>query len=451
MNLLTKPNTMELEAMNQDPRSMSLVKLAAFGALACMAIGLSAERAGAAYTLDRWYQMGDDMLFAGTGSAESASNGAEVGSNASIAGVTYDSAATDNDSFQALTAIGADGAPTYVQYGVGGNPAAPVAGASSMNSFGIRLDGVDDYLEGVALNDPSVTAPGSNVSYSTQDRGFQLWAYPFSPGEIPQWLVDDGDEHGVSLATGGAWSAKLRDDNVDSGVMATTNGWDHLMVVHDEAGLGTGAAYVNGIATSTQGLGYDSGSVAKLLVGANSETDDADLQIPPADLTNPGFYAGIIDEIEMFVIDDGSAYGQFDYLTDNGYFTDVFLPSQSGYGFTLNASTGHNSQQWIDGDIDFDGDFDADDVQVFIDGWLSRRPDLPGAGLQVGDYQTLALGDLDLDGDTDVDDWVVLRLLNPPLGSLPSLAQLNAAPEPTACVLLAAGALACCGPRRRNH
>ncbi|MCA9260380.1 MAG: hypothetical protein KDA61_14310, partial [Planctomycetales bacterium] len=139
--------------------------------------------AHAAYTLDRWYQMGDDLLFSGSASAENASNGAEVGSGNSLTGlnggpVTYDSTATNNDNFQSLAAFGNDGLPTYVEFGVGGNPAAPVAGAASMNQFGVRFDGVDDYLAGVNLNDPSIPAPGSVVSYDTQDRGMQLWVYP---------------------------------------------------------------------------------------------------------------------------------------------------------------------------------------------------------------------------------------------------------------------------------
>ncbi|HOM14191.1 MAG TPA: energy transducer TonB, partial [Rubrivivax sp.] len=40
--------------------------------------------------------------------------------------VTYDSAATNNDTFQPLAAFGTTGLPTYAQYGVGGNPAADV-------------------------------------------------------------------------------------------------------------------------------------------------------------------------------------------------------------------------------------------------------------------------------------------------------------------------------------
>ncbi|QDV78592.1 LamG-like jellyroll fold domain-containing protein [Botrimarina mediterranea] len=409
---------------------------AMLGGVAALSPCVVTPEAEAAYTLDRWYQMGDDILFAGSPDAENAANGAAVGSGNFLTGVnggpvTFDSAATNNDNFQPLAAFGATGLPTYAQYGVGSNPAAPVAGAASMNQFGIRFDGVDDYLAAINLNDPSVAAPGSLVTYNTSDRGMQMWVMPTNLDGVAEYVIDDADMHGFNVTTAGNWIAETRDDRIETGVAVTPNTWSHVMLVHDSVGLKSSVMYVNGLAVSTQTTGYNNASAVNLLVGANAEPDVGETQNPDLQ-TPPTFFQGIIDEIELFVIDDGSSYGQFDYTSDNGYFTDIFLPSQSGYGFTLNSSTGHNSQQWVPGDIDFDGDFDQTDIDLFVDGWLSSKNDLPGAGAQIGDYVSLGLGDLNLDGSTDASDWVVLRsLVNGSSASL-SIPPLVAVPSPGA-------------------
>ncbi|MEM7315011.1 MAG: hypothetical protein AAF497_17835, partial [Planctomycetota bacterium] len=163
---------------------------------------------------------------------------------------------------------------------------------------------------------------------------------------------------------------------------------------------------------------YNSSSLS-LILGADVEQDpdnvgltqDPNLQDPPT------FFTGIIDEVQMFVFDDGTTFGAFDYIEDNGYFTDVFLPSQSGYGFTLDSSSGGNAQSWTEGDVDFDGDFDQDDVNIFVSNWLSQSDDLPGDGPAVGDYTTLAMGDLTLDGNVNLDDWFEFHRINRETGA----------------------------------
>lgn len=428
--------------------------LVCFAMLGCLSW---VQQGQAAYTLDRWYQMGDDILFSGGGNAENAANGAAVGSGSSLTGlngapVTYDSAASNNDNFQPLEAFGLTGLPTYVEYGVGGNPSAPLAAAASMNSFGIRFDGVDDYLAAVNLNDPSVAAPGSVITYDTQDRGMQMWVFPTEIDGVAEYIIDDADEHGFNITTGGTWLSEVRENRVNSGVGATQDAWTHVMLVHDSIRQGGVVFYVNGLASVTHSLTYDSNNPTNLLVGANAE-DDAGTTQDPNVQSPPTFFSGIIDEIELFVIDDGTTYGAYDYTEDNGYFTDVWLPTQNGYGFTLDTSTGHNSVQWVKGDIDFDGDFDRADIDLFIAGWLSRKSTLPGSGPQAGDYQSLGLGDLDLDGDTDLGDWVLLRAYNAAAGSplvIPSLRELNVIPEPASLYLAAACSLLLIGSCRRS-
>lgn len=423
------------------------------GSLAALSPFALAPNADAAYTLDRWYQMGDDRLFAGGPNAENAVNGAAVGSGNSLTGVnggpiTYDSAATSDANFQPLAAFGATGLPVYVQYGVGGNPAAPVAGTGSMNRFGIRLDGIDDYLAAVNLNDPSVGLPGKPITYNTIDRGMQMWVMPTNLDGVAEYVFDDADQHGFNITVTGTWLSEIREDRIQTGVAVTPNAWSHVMLVHDSVGLKSSVMYVNGIAVSSQTTNYNSASTVNLLVGANAELDTGETQNPNLQ-TPPTFFAGIVDEIEMFVIDNGAAYGQFKYTTDNGYFTDVFLPSQSGYGFTLNSSTGHNSQQWVAGDLDFDGDFDQADVNKFVAGWLSKKADLPGAGAQVGDYVSLGLGDLDLDGDTDAADWSRLRALVAGSSAGLTIPPLSAVPSPGGlCLAASAIGLLLSGRRR---
>jgi hypothetical protein len=340
------------------------------------------------------------------------------------------------------------GLPVYSQYGVGGNPAAPVAGAASMNQFGIRFDGVDDYLAAINLNDPSVAAPGSTVTYNTIDRGMQLWVMPTNIDGVAEYVIDDGEEHGFNITVAGNWIAETREDRIDTTVPVTPNAWSHMMLVHDSVGLKGSVMYINGLAASSQTTGYNSASTVNLLVGANAEADVGETQNPDMQ-TPPTFFAGLIDEIEMFVIDNGASYGRFDYTTDNGYFTDVFLPNQSGYGFTLNSSTGHNSEAWVEGDINFDGQFNQTDINTFVAGWLSKKNDLPGNGAQVGDYQSLALGDLNLDGSTNASDWVILRSLVAGSSAGLSIPPLTAVPSPGGLCLACSGIGLLLSGRRR--
>ncbi len=388
------------------------------------------NHAEAAYTLDRWYRMGDDV-------AEGADEGEPVGRDSGF-NSTFDSIGSPGSGdLQDLTPFGTTDLPVYVDV----STSRPVPGDTG-NSLAIQLDGTDDYLQGLNLNDPSVVpagAPAGYPTYATQDRGMQMWIQP--TGEVAgRTVIDDADEHGLNVTGAGNWQPEIRDNTQNSGVPTEVGQWHHFMQVHDSVGLQSAATYINGIAVASQDLNYNANTDIALIVGADaeedpdtSETQDPDAQDPPT------FFAGIVDELQLFVIDDGSTYGAFSYTEDNGYFTDVFLPSRSGYSFSRDAMTGHNLNAWVEGDIDFDGDFDSDDIDLFKDGWLFEADPISGNGPRVGDYTTLAMGDLDLDGDTDLGDWILLRQYSAAaLLTIPSFSELGTSvPEPGTIVIAA--------------
>lgn len=403
---------------------------------------VAANLAHADYRLDRWYRMGDSSIEQNNTTVD---DGVPGGIESSGAFFFIDSAAAITGADQQnLRAPGSDLRPTYVEYGQTSNPSRPVA-ANTSNNFGIRFDGVDDYLTGPNVNDPSDSNNAAANGYTTRNRGFQLWAMPEDVDGSAEYLVDDADLHGYRINTGGVFLSETRDATVNSGVSAVNGTWYHLALVRPDGDGGGSLAYVNGIASGSQTGNYADASPGELLMlGANNEATADVTNEPPAE-----FFTGIIDELEFQVYDAANTYS---YTEDNGYFTDVFLPSQSGYGFTLDANGLHNSQTWEPGDINFDGTFNQGDIDAFIAGWNSSIGDLPGPGPQFGDYVTLGLGDLDLDGDTDLLDWSALRTLSNAAGlQAPSLAQLNAqVPEPSTIVLAATGIVAVACARRRS-
>lgn len=405
------------------------------------------DYAHAAYTLDRWYRMGDSPT---EQSLTTVANGAEAG--ADIGGgvyVTGDSAPSSSNLEVRTAGIGDTLRPTYVEYdfnaGTANQPEPPVPAASSSNGFGIRFDGVEDYLIGDKLNNPINSVKAGTNGYTTRDRGYQLWVMPEDVDGAAEYIIDDADKHGHSIAASGEFLPEIRNNGTQpSGFFAENNQWYHLMLVRPNGDNSGVRSYVNGLAGTAQTGDYaDEQPLVKLILGANNEISASETIDPPSDIPTiypneaAGFFTGIIDEVQMFVFDDSNPYS---YTEDNGYFTDVFLPEQPGTFYDyVDDGNGHNASSWVQGDIDFDGDFDDDDIELFKDGWLSTSPDLPGIGPNYGDYSTLQFGDLDLDGDTDLGDWVVLRQYSQAAGlSVPSLSELSTAvPEPGT-VLLAA-------------
>ncbi|WP_231943591.1 PEP-CTERM sorting domain-containing protein [Aeoliella mucimassa] len=329
--------------------------------------------------VDRLYRMGDDA------SETAASNGGTVA-------LTFDSIGTvfsDGD----LQDLAATGTPTYVD--ISSDRPLP---ADASNVFAISFNGVDTYLAGDPLNLPSTSAANVNASSpilgnydGLVDRGYQFWAKPDASGiGNYQQVVSDGGRHAVNVNGDGEWVAVYNGSYVTSGILASTTEWTHLMQVRPSYETGS-IMYINGLAAVTQSGGYASSASGYLTVGSNAEGTG-------------GYYAGLVDELEMFVLgDNGIISSEFNYATDNDYFTEVFLPSASSPGYSA-------GEAWIVGDANFDGTVNDDDVNAFLDGWLSSNEDrVTGNGGAAGDYLSIGTGDFDLDGVTDRDDWFILR------------------------------------------
>jgi hypothetical protein len=373
---------------------------------------------------DRWYRMGDDA-------AENASAG-PVGAN-SATGDTYDSVGqVGNQNLQDLTPVGG---PVYVN--IAGSRPVPAANG---NNWAIQFDGSDDYLFGANLNIPSETDSsviGVEDYTGLTDRGYQLWAKPTAlPATGAAYVLDDADQHEFRVTSTGFWSPETRDDIQVTTTAVALSAWTHLAQVRSGGVAGGSKAWVNGRAVASQTGDYPT-SLADLIIGANAEGDGVGGTLAPAAGT---FFAGLVDEIDMFVL--GGSFGAFNYTSDNGYFTDVFLPSQNAFYSYIDATgplgsaDGHNDKVWVAGDINFDGVKNQADVTAFVAGWRSTNATtIIGAGPKFGDYVTLGKGDLDLDGDTDIDDWMRLRSVFAGAAgiSMPTAAQLGlAVPEPSA-------------------
>lgn len=387
-----------------------------------IAIGLAftATSATARYP-DRWYRMGDDP-----GQGVSAGP-VELSGN----GDTYDSVGTGGQgNLQDLTPRNS---PVYVNIAA----SRPVPSVTT-NNWAIQFDGVDDYLIGQNLNIPSesyAAVYGGENYAGISDRGYQLWVKPTAlPGAtFASRVLDDGEQHEFRFTSDGLWSPETRNDVVNSTATVTLNQWTHLAQVRPNGVAGGSLAWVNGVAVVSQTGDYPT-SLAGLVIGANSAPDGlGGTTEPPA---AGSYFKGLVDEIDMFVL--GGTYGAFKYTSDNGYFTDVFLPSKSAtYAYVdvtgpRGTADGHNDKVWVNGDINFDGVRTQADVNAFVAGWRSSNAStIQGAGPKFGDYVTLGKGDLDLDGDTDIDDWVRLRAYFAGSGaSLPSLESLGGVPEP---------------------
>jgi len=405
-------------------------------AAACWVIGfvlLPMTAAKATYSLDRWYRMGDDP-------GEPATPGQPVGTGA-IGGRTYDSkGASGQNNFQDLTPVGS---PIYVNISAD----RPVP-ANSLDSRAIQFNGTSQYLFGQNLNIPEEAdiATGQVENYAgITDRGYQMWVKVggFTPG-VFQVVLDDADRHNARISTDGFWGFQTRQDERFGTIPVVTGAWTHVAQVRPNGDAGGSLGWVNGRAVVSQLGDYTSSSLS-LAIGADVEPDTVGGQ------TFAPTFNGLISEIEMYVL--GGSFGAFSYTRDNGYFTDVFLPSTSGYGYSDANQDGHNDAIWVQGDVNFDGVLNVGDITTFIAGWRSTNVEtVIGVGPRIGDYLSLGKGDLDLDGDTDVDDWIRLRATGISAGIGAFAAPLSAyVPEPGGGVLAWVAATWLMPSRRRGR
>ena len=380
--------------------------------LLCMLVACPAR---SATEPDRLYRMGED----------------DVSPSGAVSD-TFDSIFLDGSTFvdaQDLTAGGTS--PTYTT--IGGSIESLPGGVNSTNA--ISFDGSDDFLTGAAFGRPSLTVSNTDSQSpilgnydGLSGRGFQFWARPADNGGgspatgSDQTLISDAERHAVVIDAAGQWRARYNNTFRTSGIAASADSWTHLMLVSPNGTTGA-TFYVNGLAAVGFSGGYTN-TGSDLFIGARSDTAE--------------FYSGIIDEVDMFVLgDNGTVSATFDYTTDNEYFTEVFLPSQSGYGV---------NDPWVIGDTDFDGDVDTNDVNSFIANWLTSN--IVTGGVQAGDYTSIMIGDFDADGDVDRQDFFLLRQANP--SAALAAAHAIATPEPAAVWMLVGvfGLLALANRRR---
>ena len=412
----------------------SRIVAAVVAGLLCLACAIPA--AFARYP-DRWYRMGDDPA---PGPAAGPVENFGTGN-------TYDSAGSSSIQYQDLTP---HNSPEYVDI----SAARPVPAATS-DIWAIQFNGVDQYLNGKNVNIPSEsvasTSGGENYA-GISDRGYQVWVKPTAlpAAGFSSRVIDDGEQHEFKILSTGFWAPETRNDSVTSTAPVTLNAWTHIAQVRPNGVNGGSLAYVNGRAVVSQTGDYQS-SMVDLIVGANAAGDGLGGTITPPEAGS--YFQGLIDDIDMYVL--GGSYGAYSYTQDNGYFTDVFLPSKSAtYSYVdftgpRGVADGHNDKVWVPGDINFDGVRNQADITAFIAGWRSSNATtVLGNGPKFGDYVTLGKGDLDLDGDTDIDDWVRLRAFFAGSGaSLPSLSDLGV-PEPGSAALALAAVIAIVLKRR---
>lgn len=282
-------------------------------------------------------------------------------------------------------------------------------------SFGHQNYDVQQGLPGgAALN-------GFNVF-----RGFnflsQAWIRPDAAGDGTRQIVFNmGDETGgVAITTDGKWEMVALgpagvpegSGRVRSSVDVAFNDWTHVAVLR----TGVNALmYINGSLAATlppTGVGFFNNYGEVVTLG----TDDQDFSGSQAT------FNGLIDNFSIAGPADGNGFSQFDDL-------DWF------------ADTGQMEPTGVLGDVDQDGDVDADDYEIWSENVGFNN------GFNDGDIGTLFLGDVDTNGTVDFFDFRIIQREAAAAGN----SLFVATPEPAAGALVALAAGLLFTRRRRVH
>ena len=440
-------------------RALSVVKSLALLVLCGFVAGNTAK---ATVTNDRLYLFGE-------GAYENASAGAFVGSGHSYEGDTLDEVGPTGAYLDLIQT----GDPTYVNVN-SGTYARP---GTTSGDLGILLDGVDDSLNGIALNRPDELADQVDLSddgtvndsliypidyTGITGRGIQMWVYPFasaigspeSPTTFQSIVSDTLSSGGPAIDENGYWS---QINSVHIGVSPTVEAvgdtWYHVMhhnfVLADPDVDGNVQAlsvlYVDGQAVSANDDVIFAGYSGDLVVGAHDG----------GEATYEYFFNGVVDNLEMYVygdnetgtpgdLTDGEDWGTFNYWTDNEWVADWMATNHPSIAGGVPMV----------GDVDMDNDVDDDDALALVSNWRDQTNVFDGAHVlsPAGDYLSWQKGDLNMDGEIDFTDWWILRDAHPAGASL-NLGELFASvsvPEPGSVVLMLGATCLLVGFRRRN-
>ena len=379
-----------------------------------------------AATPDAIYLFGDNSPQA----TENGTGGVEAGQapGSDLAGFTFDHFGELSDgTFRDLAVLpNLNGQrPTYVNTAALSYPGTSLG--STTTGIGIRFDGVDDHLTGLALGNPA--NGDSGFTGDLQDaytgiftRMIDGWVRPTSLTGVRQDIVNDSNQFGIHITASNTWGLNFAGVDIDSGVDVAgsldSNGWAHVQHLT----TGTGVTFlVNGEIEFLQNSGfYGATDAQEIVFGANLDKDG-------------NFFTGDLDNFRLAVAGDnsgqvtnGANYGRITLATDNDYIAaNVVLGDANGDGQVNGDGT---------------GDETVDDISFFVNHYLETQVI---NGVVRGDITSVTtLADLDGSGRTDILDWHILRtnhqnaavLQGVDLGAL--LAARSAeVPEPTSIVL----------------
>lgn len=375
----------------------------------------------AVYTLDRSYSMGDTTggIPAEGGDDGIVTNGEPVDSTAAAGIDVLDSVAAGG-----FADLGQAGAPVYYQITASdvsnGHP-------GPVGRFAISFDGTDDVIK---------TSTAFNALSTAMSQGMQAWVYPRASGLVTtngqSILYDSANAGGPAISPDGKWTQRNSGVTDLAGTVAVVGDQWHHVAQHIYYSYGQSSIGPTSVPGTGASLTYTSVIyVDGIAVSANNDTNvtaNGGFQVGAAasGANSTAFFNGIIDEVEVY----RSAYGQYNLAQDNDFIAETLS------GFDL-------------GDINFDGDVNNTDANVFISNW-QRAKIFKGAHNDVyaGDLETYGWGDLNFDGLINMRDAIAMNNALKGVGGLNFSLLMGsgvAVPEPSsmACSgLLAMAALA---------